>query len=341
MSADKKTVATYPGYWIMKMHLATITLISLCGLIQPVSAVIVAGASGGGDTFNNTTANQYFAETGVSFQAYNNVIQYSDASGVYLGYNAGTHDVWVLTARHISTDGSAGATVTIDGLTYNRQADGGDGYGILVGGDLRLVRYHRGDNQVPGLTALSLSTTVPTASTSLVMAGFGRNRVENAAANATTNDSTSTTVGTGYHWAGGQIERWGTNNIGDLGAGVTLTVVDLGLGYTTTTFVTNFDTPGSGEWLSSNEAQGSAGDSGGGVFIYDNGQWVLSGIMSAVDGPVGQDASSSAFGNSTYATDINTYSSAINSAIGATLIPEPATWWLATCGLILALRRRR
>ncbi len=136
------------------------------GLLSPhASAVIVAGASGGGNTTNNTTQAQYESEYLISFPIYDNVIQYSDASGIYLGHNASTKDVWVLTALHITTGASAGSTVVIDGLAYNRQAEGIDGYGVQVGGDLRLVRYKRVDLAVPSLQAVAISTTVPVAGT--------------------------------------------------------------------------------------------------------------------------------------------------------------------------------
>lgn len=323
-----------------KVHMLTWQL-ALCCLSLPASAVIVAGASGGGNTTNNTTPAQYFTETGTQLPQLDNVILYGgNGSGVYLGYDADTREVWVLTARHIGTNSSAGSAVTIDGLSYDRVSSGAE-YAELVIGDLRLVKYKRADNQVPSLGALSLSATIPTASTSLVMAGFGRNRVEHAATSADMNDSTSTGVGTGYHWDASRIMRWGTNQIEDLGGGSTLTDVNLGLGYTTTTFVTDFDQPSSGQWLSANEAQGSSGDSGGAAFINIDGTWILAGIMSAIGTDAGQDASSAAFGNLTYITDLSTYASDIQNAIGVTLIPEPS--WSALLGAtgILALRRRR
>lgn len=318
------------------------SILTLCGLNLPASAVIVAGAGGGGNTTNNTTAAQFYAETGIPLPALSNVIQYgNNGSGVYLGYDPNTREVWVLTARHIYTDITTGSSVTIDGLSYNRVSSGAQ-YAELVVGDLRLVKYKRADNQVPSLTSLSVSTTVPAASTSLVMAGYGRNRVEAAAITSGSNDSVSTSVGTGYHWAGTRIMRWGTNVVENLGGGDTLTDVNLGLGYLTTTFITDFDTPGGGQWLSSNEAQGSSGDSGGAAFINDNGEWVLAGIMSTVAGFSGQDTNSAAFGNLTYITDVNTYSSDIQNAIGVTLIPEPSvTALLTTIGSLALLRRKR
>jgi len=54
------------------------------------AAVIVAGASGGGNTASNTTSAQFASEYGFAAPVIDNVIAYSDASGVYLGYNPAT-----------------------------------------------------------------------------------------------------------------------------------------------------------------------------------------------------------------------------------------------------------
>ncbi|MEN9974569.1 MAG: hypothetical protein RLZZ282_575 [Verrucomicrobiota bacterium] len=332
----------------MKNVLSIISLISVA-ISLPASAVIVAGASGGGNTTNNTTRSQLESERGIAFPAYGNVIRYSDASGIYLGFNAATNDVWVLTARHITTNATAGALVTIDGLTYNRQANGTDGFGLLPGGDLRLVRYRRADLSVPSLPAVALSSTVPTAGTELVMIGFGQNRTQNATTNRNTSDAVPVAVGNGYNWSGTSVERWGTNNIeaeflnaleatGPV-SGTTGTF--LVAGYNSIGYMTDFDTPGPGEWLSSNEAQASLGDSGGSALYYSGGQWILSGIFSSVGGPGGQMANTSAFGNFTLVTDVASYSGAIGSSLGTTLIPESASSALLMLSAVALLVRRR
>lgn len=315
----------------------------------PASAVIVAGGSGGGNNSNNTTQAQLESELGTVFPIYENVVQYSDSTGIYLGYDPVTKDVWVLTARHITANGTAGATITIDGLVYDRQADG-DGYGILVGGDLRLVRYSRTDGAVPSLSAVTLATTTPAGGTFLVMVGYGRNRVENGATSASTPDAVSLTVGTGYHWDSNGVKRWGTNTVEaefpnalELGGPFTGTTATVNVGgVASTAFSTDFDQPGGNQWLSSNEAQGSAGDSGGGAFYWDGTKWVLAGIFSTVSSYVGQDANSSSFGSYSVLTDVATYEDAIQSAIGTTLVPEPTVIALAGLGCIgFAVRRRR
>jgi len=320
----------------------------LASLTLPTSAMIVAGASGGGNNANNTTQAQFQSEYGLSFPNFGNVVAYSDASGLYLGYDASTKDVWVLTARHVSSSSTQGAAITIDGLVYERKSAGTDGFGLLPGGDLRLVRYGRSDLAVPSLPAVNLSTTVPIASTSLLMIGFGQNRTENAATNDFSSDSTSLTVGSGYHWSGNKIERWGTNQIeaefldGLETAPVSGVTGTFSLGpYSTVGYMTDFDQPGFGQWRSSNEAQGSLGDSGGSAFHYSGGTWYLSGIMSAVAPFNGQASNSSAFGNLSLLTDVASYSGAIATSLnGVTLVPEPTSMGLLMVSVLTILTRR-
>jgi hypothetical protein len=333
----------------MKKSVALIAL-STAFSAFPASAVIVAGASGGGNTANNTTRSQLESELATSFPAYENVVRYSDASGIYLGYNPATRDVWVLTARHITTGvgvGSAGSTITIDGLVYDRVADS------LPGGDVRLVQYRRSDGAVPSLPAVSLSSTVPLANASLVVVGFGQNRVENAATAPNSSDAASIAVtgGTtpGYNWSGSSIKRWGTNNIEaeflnglEVGTPVSGTTGTFSIGGVDSVgFMTDFDQPGNGQWLSSNEAQGSLGDSGGSAFYFDGTRWVLGGLFSAVASFGGQTGNTSAFGNLSLITDVSAYSPAIQSTIGITLVPEPSVSLLALLSSVALFRRRR
>jgi len=326
------------------------SLLFSISLTLPTFAVIVAGANGGGNNANNTTQAQLESAVGAPFPMYDNVIGYAGATGLYLGYNPATSDVWVLTARHIFSDATNGSTVTIQGQTYNRQPEGPGGFGSFPGGDYRLVRYRRMDLTVPNLPAIQISATAPISGTALVMIGNGQNRVEAAALSVTTSDATSTGVGTGYAWTGPNRKRWGTNVIeGEFanslevpvaGSGVTGTINIAGVN--SISYMTDFDGPTSPNWLSSNEAQGSVGDSGGSAFYQDGPNWVLSGMFSAVSGFSGQNPSTSAFGNVTIVADAASYKSAIDSAIAVTLVPEPsAACLLAIASAGLFSRRRR
>lgn len=302
---------------------------------SPASAVIVAGASGGGNTTNNTTRAQLESETGLAFPVYSNVIPYSDSTGIYLGYNPSTSDVWVMSARHVSDNNSP---LTIDSLSYDHQQR------ITLTGDIELNRYSRLDNQVPSLPTINLAQSAPGAGEALVMIGIGQNRTEAAATSPLFSDATSTGVGTGYHWATPRIERWGTNNVEaefpDNFEGGSPTVGVLGNYDGGQAFYADFDEPLPGQWTNSNEAIGTLGDSGGGAFTYNGSEYELSGIFSARTTFTGQQADTSAFGNGTIFTDISSSRAEILSFTG-TLVPEPSALGLGLGGLLLTLRRRR
>ncbi len=328
-------------------------LASLALASTSAQALIVAGANGGANTSNHTTRSQLETALGLSFPIYDNVISFvspgDTTSGIYLGHNAATSDVWVLSARHIGFSASYGSTVTIDGLAYDRQADG-DGLGFLVGGDLRLIRYRRTDLAVPSLPAIKLATAIPAGGDSVVMIGFGRNRVENASINPATSDAVSLGVGTGYTWANTHIKRWATNNVenefpdgSEIPAPVTGPLGTFSLGpYNTIGFATDFDQPGPSQWLTSNEGQGANGDSGGGTFFYTGSEWQLTGIFTAIATLSGQVGSSAGFGNLTFTTNISSYSQGIATALnGAVLVPEPSSLGLGLVSSILLLGRRR
>lgn len=304
-------------------------------------AVIVAGANGGGNNTNNTTRAQLEIQQGRSAGFYDNVINYSDATGIYLGYVGGTPNVWVMSAGHVTADNS---DLSIAGLPYTFQQRT-----YISNGDIQLIRYSRVDSAVPTFGAVKLATSVPVANASLVLAGIGLNRTENAATSALVSDATSTGAGTGYHWNVTRIKRFGTNNVfADFPDSLeipphqsgTLGTINFNSG-TTTAFYTQFDSPSAGGFLTSNEATGSLGDSGGGAFRFNGSEYELAGIFTSVTSFTGQDANSSAFLTGSVLTDISTYSSQILSVTG-TLIPEPTATGMFGFGLILlTLRRKR
>ncbi|MEO7099456.1 MAG: hypothetical protein ABI162_08850 [Luteolibacter sp.] len=76
----------------------------------------------------------------------------------------------------------------------------------------------------------------------------------------------------GWQWGPGDaVERWGRNTVANV------SVFDPGLGEF---LYCDFDNPGVAD-----ECHLSAGDSGGGMFVLENGLWRLAGINYAVDGP--------------------------------------------------------
>lgn len=312
-----------------------------------VEAVIVAGAKGGGNTSNNTTAsslNAWLASEGMSaFPYFDNVINYSDATGIYLGATA-SGDIWVMSARHVT---DSNASITIQLKTYDFQSRT-----ILADSDIELIRYRHSLGETPNLPVVSLATGIPSTSDPIVMIGIGKNRVQDATTDDRTSDAVIIASGqAGYNWDTAKVKRWGTNNKDDkfIGnpANDDVETYSLG-GYNTTGYSMLFDEPQNppnpleeGPWLTTNEAMGSLGDSGGGAFYYNGSEWVLSGIYTAITTFPGQTGSTSAFGNRTLTTEISTYKSQIDGATGA-LVPEPSTGilLLGTWALFALMRRR-
>jgi hypothetical protein len=293
-------------------------------------AVVVAGANGGGNTSNNTTAAQMASQLGLTNASfYDNVLAYSDAGSVYLGW-ANTLDgprAYLLSAMHISLSNS----MLINAVSYSvtRQS--------ISGSDLALLTLTNVNGIMPSLPVVNLATTTPSIGAGVIMAGFGRNRVQDAATNANTSDAVTVTDGTGYSTTSPQLKRWGTNETVQVNL-LPVATLDLN-GLPTVSFPSVFDQPASGEWLTNNEAQAVLGDSGGGVFDTNG---TLLGIIVAVSG---SDKTDAAFGETTWFADVATYKTAIDSAIGYTLVPEPSTTALLLFGLggavFFALRRRR
>ena len=317
------------------MKPARFHLVVLMLLLGPQAhAVVVAGANGGSDTSNNTTAAQMAQQLDLTNTAfYSNILPYSDAGSVYLGW-ANTIDGprgYLLSAMHINLS----SIMLINAVSYSvtRQS--------IAGSDLALLTLSNVNGIMPALPVVNLASTAPSIGTGVIMAGFGRNRVQTATTNANTSDAVAVTDGTGYSTTTPHIQRWGTNTtvkFNSLGQPLPTGTVDIG-GRLTTAFVTGFDQPASGEWLTSNEAQAVLGDSGGGVFGFDG---VLRGIIVAVSG---SDATDAAFAEKTYLADIATYKTAVDTAIGYALVPEPSTTSLLFLGAgaaaLLASRRRR
>jgi hypothetical protein len=73
-----------------------------------------------------------------------------------------------------------------------------------------------------------------------------------------------------------------------------------------------------------NGAQGVAGDSGGGMFYEDSGNWTLAGTLSGAGNLT--DSNGTNLGQATVAVDLAAYSSQITTDINSVAIPEPSTY---------------
>lgn len=209
-----------------------------------------------------------------------------------------------LTARH--TGGSVGQTFVYEGISHTLT-----GYYDSPNSDLRIWSVDgRFSSYAP------LYTGSDEAGKDLVVYGRGTQRGA---------EIRSGGILMGWEWgsADGQL-RWGENTV-DAAVSVD------GLGQMLMVGFENNGNP--------NEAHLSTGDSGGPVFLQEDGLWKLAGINYGVDS-----ASQAIFGSHFYSTrisDSDNYSW-INSVI--TPVPEPATWATGT-GVGLAtfalIRRRR
>jgi Dockerin type I domain len=264
-------------------YLLTCLGLALC-MTNQSGAVLIASGNGSG----NTTApanDPGFANVGIR----------GSGSAVYLG------DGWVLTADHVG-DGST----LFQNVWYNEvpgsavQLTNPTGAGFTTYSDLLMYKIE----DPPDLPSISISSTAPSVGWNVTMIGNGRDR-NGSEAYWTTSWAPASPPGAyaGYIWASTNDIRWGTSL-------VSMTSAAEGIGaYSETAFATSF-LPGSTPY----EAQGTPGDSGGGVFHQNptTGAWSLAGIMFSASSLPGQPWGATAYGDATYSADLSVYRSEID-----------------------------
>lgn len=308
-------------------------LISSLAMAGSASAIIVGGTSGNG-TNNAGEAGLQVVLSNSSLPAFpywGNMLRYSDASGIYLGYNSNTMEGWVLSAAHITE--STG--IKIGGHTYSfidpLPADSNvNGTRIVSSGvdtDLILYKFSvTGSNPIPALPKVELLDTTPTIGSLMIMAGRGMRLGAGTGSEDVTAPYSWGTPGTSdvvpMRWGFNQVEFGFTN---------------AGINY----LATDFDAPGLGSGI---DGQAALGDSGGGAFIFNQGTWKLGGVAYATaDGSLDADTvvNPASYGDFTLFTDVYSYRSEI-SALTGTLVPEPSSMLLGGFGVLaMVLRRRR
>ncbi len=297
-----------------RLLLRPLLLAFVVQIAPSLHAVIVAG----GDGAQNSTGSG--AGVGWSYVGTRGVV-----SAVYLGNFYG--DNWVLTANHVGA-----GSFTLGGTTYG--AIGGSTVRVqntdLSVTDLILFKI----DGTPGLAPIPIAATTPITGTSVTMIGAGRDRLTALTGwnvTGTNPNYTWTEVGSGanalgYKWNSSRTMRWGESSI-------TSTILYNSGDGNVNGFRAAF-TPYVGQ------AQGSVGDSGGGVFTYNysNASWELAGLMLAIDSYGNQPSGTAVFGNNTYLADLSSYRNYI-----VTAIPESsASAIIAGAGvLLLAISRRR
>jgi hypothetical protein len=159
---------------------------------------------------------------------------------------------------------------------------------------------------------VTIGGTAPAVGSNVIMIGSGRD--ENASEafwTSTWAPAMSPSPYAGYIWANTQMMRWGTNVI----SGVS--IIEGVNANSQTSFSTDFT--GNTQF----DAQGSPGDSGGGVFYKDgSGNWELVGVMSSISDLSGEPWGLSAFGQQTYSADLSVYRSEILNVMGANQAPS-------------------
>jgi hypothetical protein len=301
-------------------------------LALPAGAVIVGGTNG--DGFNNAGGStlQTFLTTASApaFPYWNNLIRYSDASAIYLGYNPSTMEGWVLSANHITET----TNITVGGYTYPfidpLPLDANqNGTRLVPGGvntDLVLYKFSVGGAApIPVLPTIAISTSAAAVGESMIMAGRGLRLNAGTGSEDTVAPYSWGTPGT----SDAVPFRWGSNLVGGVG------IFD---GAGGEYIATNFNAPGTSTAF---DGQASLGDSGGSGFILRGGAWWLAGLMYAVDDGPDADAlvDPAGYGDVTYFTDVYAYRSDI-AGITGTLVPEPSVCSLLAMALMVWKRRR-
>ena len=267
------------------------------------------------------------------------------AVGTYSGRLFGSltliHPQWALTAAHVvdsDFDGNIGeesfGTVRIAGNTRTATQlivptgiNGNPGWtgGIGQGFDIALVRL---SSPILGVTPASLYTSFQELGQTITMVGFGQ----------TGNGLTGASGGTG-------TKRAGQNVVDEL--------FSTGFANGATGLRWDFDDPPPGTSATNRlggsntalplEYQIAPGDSGGGSFIFENGNWFLAGVHSGTYDFQAPFEDSHTYGDVGLVTRVAAYQQFIFSSIPelAVLVPEPGS--LAALALVglMAMRRQR
>lgn len=276
--------------------------ISMLWAAEPSRAVILAD----NDADANTSAPD-------DDPGWNNVGGHGGGSAVYL------QDRWVITADHLNPVD----TITFRGVPEpvepgsEIRLTNPEGLGLTKWTDLRMVRL--ADD--PGLPPVTVAREPPPVGAEVTMIGRGRDRDRDLTLwNVSTFGGETVWTETefppfdksGYDWLSVQTMRWGTNIIADdtdvrsseidLDHNLFVDVEDVDV----ISLATGFNELGDID-ATDFEAHATRGDSGGGVFYKNQGNWELAAIMFAVTVDKGQPEDTAVFGNFTTSADLSAY----------------------------------
>ena len=280
--------------------------------------------------------------------------QFEGTFGTFLGTMIAPQ--YFVTAQHIGvTSSTFVSNASFNGVadvTYNidTSANGGQGYWDIAGTDLRVYKIVQTFSSYA-----QLYTGSNEIGQDVTLNGMGGARGSPVVVDS--GNGLGPQLKGWYMSSNDLVARWGTNQISDIVPASQSPVGSL--------LVAQFNAlPGT------DEATFSGGDSGGGMFIKNNGVWQLAGVNYAVDGSFntnsppgdatsfsaalfdkgglweGSDAQGWTFVPDTsadnpsqlYASRISDSALAIDAITG---VPEPGPALLLSCGLLLLARRRR
>jgi len=309
-----------------RRQIGSCAFLALMFACRPASAVIVAGDYLGlPDTSVNTTA----SSVPDGFDYWNNVGRMAVGSAIYIG------DDWVLSASHISGFATATTSFSFDdptsgsSITVGYKALAGsfvrltnpDGPAAGQASDLLMYKIDRSTGYdtstlasyslAPNLAHLFIAIDPPSSganggpSDSVIAIGRGIDRQNSVITWNAAWAEVPSLAHSGFKWDvnSTQIKRWGENFVsGDS------QWVNMGTAGQVNAFSTTFDKVGK-----SSEFQATTGDSGGGVFRFNDSadRWELIGMMEATSAFTNQPLSTSVFGNTTAIADLSYYRSKI------------------------------
>ena len=278
----------------MRMFTCGVLLVGFA--VSDIRGVILAS----GDGTTNTTD----PGTGLPFR-YVGIVN-NGTSGIFLGH---THrKSWVLTANHVGL-----GLFALGGKNYTPVLNSGHRLLNPNGSPSDILLFQIDGN--PNLIPLKLARATPVTGSQIYLIGFGRDREADRTywidqghpwTETTSTDLFADRIG--FRWMGAQPgpERWGTASVERSVLGISNTV----------SFYTGF-------FDRANCATASTGDSGGGAFVQEAGQWFLVGMLDAVGGLPNQPAETSILinylgeGSVTVIADLSQYESQIDSLLNS------------------------
>ncbi|MEE2665759.1 MAG: hypothetical protein VX681_16720 [Myxococcota bacterium] len=262
-----------------RSHAVTSLLAALALLLAaPAAGVLIASGDGTGNTRS--------PRPDLPWQ---HVGRRGEFSAIYLGHR------WALTAAHVGAWGVEFAGrdyAPIDrSVTTVVNRDGSPSDLIAFRIDARTA----GTSAAPPLPLLPIARTRPAPGRALILVGNGYDRGEAIGWIGATGDTHR-----GWRPASSRRLRWGTNRLDAAPDEITFR------GITTRVLAMTFTPPRAPD-ATPYEAQAVKGDSGGAVFVREQGRFVLAGIIIVRSEHAGQPEGAALFGNRTYAVDLSAY----------------------------------